>query len=423
MWFGFAIGGGIDILNGLHFLYPAVPGLRIDTDIGRLFSEKPWNAIGRTSVCLYPFAVGLSYVMPLNLSFSCWLFYILFKLQIILRSVWGWKVISYVPYLGHQSAGAWLCIGITWIWLARRHIQHVFLVAIGRKESDDYDEPIRYRTVVAILMVCVTVLILFAIQAGMAVWIAVSFFILYFILALAVARMRAQIGPPAHDIDHVGPEEFLTVFSGTQIIGPRSLSLFPLFSWLGGWNYRALPIGHQIESLRIAERVHMSPKKMLVIAMLAVILTVIVGPWIFVHYAYQEGIEGGRTAGVGSYFFGRLENRILNPSGPDVYVAAEIAIGFAATLFLFVMQRLFLFWQLHPNGYAISGGSYIMSWLWFSVFLGWLFKMLLLKYWGANTYRRASFLFLGMLLGQYTVGSLWTVLGIVFRKDVYGFFP
>ena len=75
MWMGFIAAGGIDVINGLHFLYPTVPTLggRL-YDIGPLFTEKPWNAIGWTPVAVYPFIIGLSFFIPLDLSFSCWFF-------------------------------------------------------------------------------------------------------------------------------------------------------------------------------------------------------------------------------------------------------------------------------------------------------------------------------------------------------------
>ena len=423
MWIGFAIAGGIEVLNGLHFLYPAVPGFRLRTDIGRFFTERPWNAMGQTRVCFYPFAAGFSYIMPLNLSFSCWLFYLLLKAQLVLRSVLGFRVVSYVPYLGHQAAGAWLCIGVTWMWTARRHIAHVCLVAIGKREADDANEAISYRTVVPALILALAVLVAFVVRAGMAIWVAVSFLLLYFMISLGVARMRAQLGPPTHDIDHVGPEEFLIGFIGTRRIGPRSLSLLPLFSWLGSWNYRGLPIGHQLEGLKIAEEARVSSRRMFVAIMLAVGLTVLIGPFIYSHYAHKIGISVSRSSHLSRYLYRRLENRLLSPSGPSVPTAVEISIGFGITLLLSAVQRLFLFWPLHPLGYAISSGSYIMSWIWFSIFIGWLLKMVILKYGGLRLYRRASFLFLGMLLGQYMIGSLWALLATVFDKQMYGFFP
>ena len=47
MWLGFGIAGAIDILNGLHHLYPTVPSLggRL-YDLRPFFTQKPWSAIG-----------------------------------------------------------------------------------------------------------------------------------------------------------------------------------------------------------------------------------------------------------------------------------------------------------------------------------------------------------------------------------------
>ena len=46
LWIGFAIGCGVDLLNGISFLYPFVPSIPIRHDIGLLFTEKPLSAIG-----------------------------------------------------------------------------------------------------------------------------------------------------------------------------------------------------------------------------------------------------------------------------------------------------------------------------------------------------------------------------------------
>ena len=61
MWIGFGLGAGLDILNGLHFLYPIIPGLggRL-YDLRPFFTNKPWNAIGWTPVAIFPYAVGLA---------------------------------------------------------------------------------------------------------------------------------------------------------------------------------------------------------------------------------------------------------------------------------------------------------------------------------------------------------------------------
>ena len=84
LWIGFAIGCGLDLLNGVSFLYPFVPSIPIRHDIGRLFTEKPLSAIGSTPIHLNPYAIGIGFLMPLDLSLSCWLFYLFWKAQLVL---------------------------------------------------------------------------------------------------------------------------------------------------------------------------------------------------------------------------------------------------------------------------------------------------------------------------------------------------
>ena len=160
---------------------------------------------------------------------------------------------------------------------------HVLLVAIGKSPADDSNEAISYRGAVVILIIAISALIIFSVKAGMVVWVATSFILVYFLLALSVARLRAQLGPPNHVIDQFGPEELVIAFMGTRRVGTQSLSLFPIFSWLGSWNYRGHPIGPQIEGLKVAEETGVSTKKMLAVMMCSVGLTVLVGPWIYIQ--------------------------------------------------------------------------------------------------------------------------------------------
>ena len=66
MWIGFAVAGGIDLINGLSFIYPAIPRINVKMhDIGRFLPSKPWNAMGWTAISFYLFAIGLGFLMHL----------------------------------------------------------------------------------------------------------------------------------------------------------------------------------------------------------------------------------------------------------------------------------------------------------------------------------------------------------------------
>ncbi|MDQ1318186.1 MAG: hypothetical protein QG588_1843, partial [Candidatus Poribacteria bacterium] len=118
MWIGFGISVFLDLLHGLHLFFPYVPDFKTKYELAPYFADKPWNAIGWLPICFYPFVIGLAYFMPLDLSFSTWFFYIFWKMQVVVREALGVGAMS-GPYMGDQSSGAWLGIGLLSIWLSR----------------------------------------------------------------------------------------------------------------------------------------------------------------------------------------------------------------------------------------------------------------------------------------------------------------
>ena len=58
LWMGFSLSPFVEILNGLHYLYPSIPGVPLETSFG--FSQKPWDALGGIKVAFYPLVIGLT---------------------------------------------------------------------------------------------------------------------------------------------------------------------------------------------------------------------------------------------------------------------------------------------------------------------------------------------------------------------------
>ena len=57
------------------------------------------------------------------------------------------------------------------------------------------------------------------------------FFGLYFMIATALTRMRAELGPPLHAIVLVNPKWCSFLRFGTRKIGAANLTRFSLFYW------------------------------------------------------------------------------------------------------------------------------------------------------------------------------------------------
>ena len=75
------------------------------------------------------------------------------------------------------------------------------------------------------------------------------------------------------------------------------------------------------------------------------------------------------------------------------------------------MRRRFLWWPLHPIGYAL-GVTWGPTHLWFSTLLGWALKLTVLKLGGFGAYRRAFPLFIGLIAGEYAMAAFWNFLGL-----------
>jgi hypothetical protein len=57
--------------------------------------------------------------------------------------------------------------------------------------------------------------------------------------------------------------------------------------------------------------------------------------------------------------------------------------------------------------------SFPMQVLWFSIFVGWLVKVLLVRFGGGEVFRRARPLFIGLILGEAFAAAFWLVVSLV----------
>jgi len=415
-WIAFGIVGAIDVLNGLNFLFPSVPGLFIRTNLDRFFTEKPFSAIGWTPFALYPFVVGLAYFMPLDLSFSCWFFYLFRKSQMILGAILGLRSLPNFPYDREQSLGAYIGLSLFALWSGRRYIKGVLKSALLRSE-DDASEPLRYRTALLGIAGGIAFIAFFFYRAGMSLWVVFLAFGIYYALSVGITRMRAESGAPAHDLHYMGPDYVLPTIFGTRKLGEANLTIL---TFLYSFNraHRAHPMPHQLEGFKLAERTGMKMRRLGFAMNLAVLIGLLASFVIYLDVSYRFGGDGW----TGWESFNRLQRWLSYPVGTDYPAVSFIGGGMMFTLFLQLMRIRFPWWPFHAVGYAVSGAAdWCMNWIWASILVSWLIKWILLRYGGVPVYRKAVPLFVGMVLGEFVVGSLFSLGGLAFNAPVYAF--
>ena len=424
MWSGFAISGGLVLLNGLNFIFPVIPELRTRIQHFEIFTDSPWNAMGRLPFSLYPFAIGLGFFIPLDLSFSCWFFFLFWRMMRVAGAALGLRSLPGFPYMNEQASGGYVALCVIAIWATRKHLYKVLYSVLNTGiEPGDRDEPISYRTAVFGFTLTMAFVIFFCLKGGATLGISTAFFMFYFAISLAITRMRAELGTPVHDLHYSGPDEILTRSLGTRRIGRGNLIMFSMF-WFINRAYRSHQMPHQLEGLKIADRFRMNTKRILFAFMLASLLGALSGFWSLIDRGYRVGMESRAYSPSLSAFgiepYRRLTQWLNVPTEPLFAETSFMGVGFLATLLLMFLRMKFVWWPFHPAGFAIST-SWGMNVTWSCLFMSWLIKGVVLKNGGIGLHRKLEPLFLGLILGEFVCGSLWTIIGIVLGIPTYGF--
>ena len=421
MWIAFGLTVALDVVNGLHHVFPAIPSVYEKAYRFR-FTEKPFSAMEWLRLGIYPFVLGIGFLIPLDLLFSTWFFFWVWKGQQVIGSIMGLEATGY-PYVNYQGFGAYMGIFLIAVWRSRRHLQN-WLGAKARSASTR-DEPMSPLILVLALIAGIAFLTFFCLRAGMSLSAILIFFGLYFAFSTAVSRMRAELGSPMHDLHYTGPERVMVAAVGTRPLGPNNLSMFSFF-WFFTRTFDSHPMPHQLEGFKLASTSGIRSRFMLFSILIALCVGILSQFWALISIPYRLGAlhEMSRVPIVyGSEPWTQLQRWLAHPLAPDYWALGFTGIGLLFALFLMLMRMKFFWFPFHPAAYAAVCGSWAVNYIWFSLGIVWVLKLLLLKYGGRNAYRKAMPFFLGLILGQFTVGSLWTILGMVFNIPAYGIWP
>jgi hypothetical protein len=364
--------------------------------------------------------IGLAFFLPLDLSFSCWFFFLLRYVERIIGYALGTR---YFPALNDQASGAWIALFFIAVWVTRQHLIEVGKRILGLDTSlNDTDEPMPYRWAAIGLITSFLILAIFTRSAGMQVWIAAIFFGLYFMFSFAITRVRAELGTP-HEIYYVNPHDIMATTGGTRNFDPSSLTIVSLFYWFNR-GYRNHPMPNQIEAFKMAESVGMPNRSLWLAMVVAIIVGIVATFWANLDVTFRNGAiakAGGFKDWVGRESFNRLQRWLHNPSEPNLTKSGFMGLGGLLTFGMMFMRVRFLWWPFHPAGYALAI-SFAMDYFWFTFLVAWLIKLLIVRHGGLQMHRRLAPFFLGLILGDYVIGSIWSLIGTGLGVRTYKIF-
>jgi len=427
LWGGVAIGASGQLLNLVHALVPSVPSVPIGVQTFTAQSY-PWNAAGPLPISSFPFAYGLAFLLPAQLGFSCWFFFLLSRVELVGAAMLGYVEWGKFPYIQQQGVGAVFGLFLAVVWAARAHLVAIWRDAInirgwGRPSlsslSSSYVlEPMSYRTALFGFILGMAGMIGFAVLAGMR-WHTAAFYLgILFVIVLVVARLRAELGLPTYELYQAGADQILHRTAGTTAWTHNELAVMTLFFWLSR-THRQFPMQSQVDAMRVGHRTR-TPLPILTLVILAAsALGTLAAFWAYMQAAYRIGYESAKFQGPVIWAFGRepwqkMDAWVSSPQPIDAGTVGAYLFGMGFTLFLAAMRARFVWWPFHPAGYLVAG-SFGLFRLWLPIFVSWLLKVLILRYGGLRGYRRALPFFLGLVLGEFSAGFVRTILDLLFK--------
>lgn len=433
-WVGVLVAGVPDLFNGLNYFFPAIPAMGYTgngysyTDLNDMpgliqyFSRPPWSAMGEVPLSFYPFVIGLGVLMPLDFLFSVPVFYWFWKLQKVGVVALALDMNPRFPYVEGQAFGAYLSFCALSLYVARHYLRDVWRKACGKEGVlDDSGEPMPYRLAVFGGLAGFVGLTVFTATMGLSPLLGILFFLVYFALALAITRMRAEIGTPVHDLHFTGPEMLMTRIAGTRAFDGQNLVALGMLQWFTQ-AHRSHPMPHQLESYKLCDDAGGAKERRAWTAVLMAggVFAAFAAFWIYLDLMYHYGATAQVrfTQGYGTY--ARIAGWLQNPVNGNPGELFAVLGGFAIASAMQVARLYFPWFPLHPLAFAVTS-SYQMNLVWLPLTMAWVAKATLLRFGGLKTFRRALPFFFGLMIGQFVVGGIWNILGTIANVPTYRF--
>jgi len=410
-WIGFAVPFFIVMWHVAHFFYPLLPDLRIDIT---------WASIrfGRDFPAMYTrvnfFIVGFAYFTDLRILLSIWLFHLLAALQIGLTTRVG--LATGLPGGGiyQQEFGGLAFFVLSGLWVARRHLSHVFRSAFSRSvAADDDDELISYRSAVWALLLAALYCVAWMVRAGLRLDLALLFLFVSLVFYLGLARVLALSGL----VFLAGGSSTQGIMTGLLPRSAYTASSLATSNVLAGLyqNNKGFCLPAASHTARLGGELGPGASRQLGRTALlgfglALVASVVAVVWLgYQRGAYNFASYTFRTANQWPFNNTVTQIKEMTEGVPyQKWALAFFVLGVLVTAALTALTYRLPWWPLHPAGFTVAFAWSVRTAV-MSVFIAWAAKAILLRIGGIDLYRRARPAFLGLIVG-YATGILIAML-------------
>ena len=448
---------GIGIVFALHSWnfyanydsnWPMIP-MSITHIDGTYLTEAPWRYLQPFMFKIYPSVIGFMYLVSLEVSFSMWFFFaVVLKLLSVIACGWfglantGWAFMwarNGAQGLFHnQGLGALFAMVLSGFFMARSHLWQTILEALGLRHEERKAFSFCSRTLWLLLLVSFFGAVGWLVYFRVAWYWAVLCVVLLTMISTGVARLVAEGGVMYIKCVSYPADIIQTVFSPARL-GANNLMLTSSWGKVFEFDfYRMTPMINLMGALHAGSQSRMKQRSLLFGLAAALVVTFAV-TFFSIHYIAYTHPGGAKDMGWGfgpwpRGFYGEqatTANQLAHwektkaryaelglevPASEVPSVARTdwsrigwMAVG-AGVMWLCLFLRTRIFWWPHPIGIVLWAGFQGIFAMWFSYFLGWLFKSVLVRFGGQKQYFKWRRFFIGLIVGEALAVILWTLI-------------
>ncbi len=409
-------------INGLHRFYPAVPELRLWLfNMDPYLTDKPWNAARPFWFNFFPSMIGFAYFINLEVAMSLWAFAILRRLELIIANALGYSVGLVHASIGYEEMGCQMVLVGFFLWIGRSHFKNVLENAFSGRSSVPENEPMTYRWAfwgfIGTLLLGTGMLW----AGGASFSIVLGVLITFCIICIAMTWLVVHGGMPfIHG--YFRADQVAHIVLGTGRVGPRTMTILAIPGVMLFRDMREFIMPNVMNSLKLSNSTKLNSKHLIGAIVLAIILAAPLSIYFDMALLHKEGSlnSGGlawwNTAVGSTLSYSEISSYVRAPRDVNWSGILSMGIGAGVMVFLLFMSYQFLWWPLHPLGFASSPIGWAMQVIWFSIFLGWLAKFIIIKAGSLKMYRKARPFFLGLILGDCIMGGIWTTIGLIIGR-------
>ncbi|TVR49273.1 MAG: hypothetical protein EA402_00135 [Planctomycetota bacterium] len=424
-WIGLSVVGAIIAWRGLY-TYGFVPvdiqlSLDLYTTADAPFAGKPWDQMYQPRWLFNPqiffSIVALTFFLALDLSFSLWFFFLVTNVIFLLLRTSG------VPITGNHIAqagvGGFFAECLLIIWIGRQYYGRVVMAALGIRKNPEAAAAVPYLW--ALLGGCFC-MVAFFVALGSPIGLSILIVLLFLGFFLVLARIVAEAGVP-----YIGVPTgaFLnSVFFSVVGFGIPIAMLMPLtvigMTLLADSREAILP--YAVNADYIAEQAKAPRKRLTGVFLTAALIGIVISLATMVYLSYTGSghpdgygrhVLNSELSGIASYAEAmNTESSQAIAESRRNQTLLSYGIGGVFVLLLGAARMMLAWWPFHPIGYLASA-TYATWNIWFSFFLGWLFKAIVMRYGGSGLYKQLKPVAIGMIAGEALAGGTFMLIKIM----------